>query len=722
MGISLSPHARLVLQKRYLQRDPSGNVIETPEALFERVAGCIAAVDTLFDPAADAARTREKFHRLMTSLWFLPNSPTLMNAGRPLGQLAACFVLPIDDTTDSIFDTLKHTAQIHKSGGGTGFSFSRLRPRNDIVASSAGVSSGPVAFMAVFDVVTETVKQGGTRRGANMGVLRVDHPDIEAFITAKTDFDRLTNFNLSVAITDSFMQALAQGAEYRLINPRNGQVAGSLPAQQVFDRIVDCAWRSGEPGVIFIDRINRDNPTPLLGVIEATNPCGEQPLLPYESCTLGSINLSAMVVKNEISWGRLKQTVRTGVHFLDNVIEANRYPLAIVEKMSRGNRKIGLGVMGFADMLIKLNIPYDSEAAVANAERLMAFISAEARQASADLARKRGNFPNYSGSRFDTPETPLARNATVTTIAPTGTISIIAATSSGIEPLFAVVHDRRVLDGETLYEVHPLFAQAARKLNFYSAEVIAEIARSGSLQGVSAVPDALKKVFRTSQDIAPEWHVRLQAAFQKSTENAVSKTVNFPAAASRAEIAEVFLAAYGSGCKGVTVYRYGSRDRQVLNIGKPEGERAQIAPRPRPERTHGVTERINTGCGKLYVTVNTDGQGLCEVFAKMGKTGGCASSQIEASGRLISLALRSGVKVESIVRQLSGIRCPAPAWQNNKMVLSCPDAIAQVLGNVTGTEISAGDAMMGTCPDCGGTLAHQEGCLICHVCGFSKCG
>ncbi|MGB8721109.1 MAG: vitamin B12-dependent ribonucleotide reductase [Desulfobacterales bacterium] len=722
MGISLSPHARLVLQKRYLQRDPSGNVIETPEALFERVAGCIAAVDTLFDPAADAARTREKFHRQMTSLRFLPNSPTLMNAGRPLGQLAACFVLPIEDTTDSIFDTLKHTAQIHKSGGGTGFSFSRLRPRNDIVASSAGVSSGPVAFMAVFDVVTETVKQGGTRRGANMGVLRVDHPDIEAFITAKTDFDRLTNFNLSVAITDSFMQALAQGAEYRLINPRNGQVAGSLPAQQVFDRIVDCAWRSGEPGVIFIDRINRDNPTPLLGVIEATNPCGEQPLLPYESCTLGSINLSAMVVKNEISWGRLKQTVRTGVHFLDNVIEANRYPLAIVEKMSRGNRKIGLGVMGFADMLIKLNIPYDSEAAVANAERLMAFISAEARQASADLARKRGNFPNYSGSRFDTPETPLARNATVTTIAPTGTISIIAATSSGIEPLFAVVHDRRVLDGETLYEVHPLFAQAARKLNFYSAEVIAEIARSGSLQGVSAVPDALKKVFRTSQDIAPEWHVRLQAAFQKSTENAVSKTVNFPAAASRTEIAEVFLAAYGSGCKGVTVYRYGSRDRQVLNIGKPEGERAQIAPRPRPERTHGVTERINTGCGKLYVTVNTDGQGLCEVFAKMGKTGGCASSQIEASGRLISLALRSGVKVESIVRQLSGIRCPAPAWQNNKMVLSCPDAIAQVLGNVTGTEISAGDAMMGTCPDCGGTLAHQEGCLICHVCGFSKCG
>jgi len=722
MGISLSPHARLVLQKRYLQRDPSGNVIETPEALFERVAGCIAAVDTLFDPAADAARTREKFHRLMTSLRFLPNSPTLMNAGRPLGQLAACFVLPIDDTTDSIFDTLKHTAQIHKSGGGTGFSFSRLRPRNDIVASSAGVSSGPVAFMAVFDVVTETVKQGGTRRGANMGVLRVDHPDIEAFITAKTDFDRLTNFNLSVAITDSFMQALAQGAEYRLINPRNGQVAGSLPAQQVFDRIVDCAWRSGEPGVIFIDRINRDNPTPLLGVIEATNPCGEQPLLPYESCTLGSINLSAMVVKNEISWGRLKQTVRTGVHFLDNVIEANRYPLAIVEKMSRGNRKIGLGVMGFADMLIKLNIPYDSEAAVANAERLMAFISAEARQASADLARKRGNFPNYSGSRFDTPETPLARNATVTTIAPTGTISIIAATSSGIEPLFAVVHDRRVLDGETLYEVHPLFAQAARKLNFYSAEVIAEIARSGSLQGVSAVPDALKKVFRTSQDIAPEWHVRLQAAFQKSTENAVSKTVNFPAAASRAEIAEVFLAAYGSGCKGVTVYRYGSRDRQVLNIGKPEGKRAQIAPRPRPERTHGVTERINTGCGKLYVTVNTDGQGLCEVFAKMGKTGGCASSQIEASGRLISLALRSGVKVESIVRQLSGIRCPAPAWQNGKMVLSCPDAIAQVLGNVTGTEISAGDTMMGTCPDCGGTLAHQEGCLICHVCGFSKCG
>lgn len=722
MGIPLSPHAKLVLQKRYLQRDPDGNTIETPEALFERVAACVAAVDTRFDPAADAAGTRERFYRLMASLQFLPNSPTLMNAGRPLGQLAACFVLPIDDDTDSIFETLKHTAQIHKSGGGTGFSFSRLRPRNDIVASSAGVSSGPVAFMAVFDVVTETVKQGGTRRGANMGVLRVDHPDIEAFITAKTDFERLTNFNLSVAITDSFMQALAQGKEYRLINPRNGQVSNSLPAQQVFDRIVDCAWRSGEPGVIFIDRINRDNPTPLLGAIEATNPCGEQPLLPYESCTLGSINLSAMVVKNQISWGRLKQTVRTAVHFLDNVVEANRYPLTIIEKMSRGNRKIGLGVMGFADMLIKLNIAYDSEAAVAKAERLMAFIAAQARQASADLARKRGNFPNYPGSRFDTPETPLRRNATVTTIAPTGTLSMIAATSSGIEPLFAVVHDRRVLDGETLYEVHPLFAQAARKQKFYSQRVIAEIARSGSLQGVSEVPDTLKKVFRTAQDIAPEWHVRLQAAFQQHTDNAVSKTVNFPAAASRTEIAQVFLAAYSSGCKGVTVYRYGSRDRQVLNIGEADGERPQIAPRPRPERTRGVTERISTGCGKLYVTVNTDGEGLCEVFAKMGKTGGCASSQIEAAGRLISLALRSGIKVESIVRQLSGIRCPAPAWQNGKMVLSCPDAIAQVLGNVTGTETWAGEAMMGACPDCGGTLTHQEGCLMCPACGFSKCG
>ncbi|MCG6905063.1 MAG: vitamin B12-dependent ribonucleotide reductase [Desulfobacteraceae bacterium] len=722
MGISLSPHAKLVLQKRYLRRDPGGKTIETPEALLDRVATCVAAVETRFDPAADIAGTRDRFYRLMASLRFLPNSPTLMNAGRPLGQLAACFVLPIEDDTDSIFETLKHTAQIHKSGGGTGFSFSRLRPANDVVSSSAGVSSGPVAFMAVFDVVTETVKQGGTRRGANMAVLRVDHPDIEAFITAKTDFDRLTNFNLSVAMTDSFMQALAQGGEHRLINPRNGQVTNSLPAQQIFDRIVDCAWRSGEPGVIFIDRINRDNPTPQLGAIEATNPCGEQPLLPYESCTLGSINLSAMVVKNEISWGRLKQTVRTAVHFLDNVVEVNRYPLAVIEKMSLGNRKIGLGVMGFADMLIKHNIPYDSEEALAQAERLMAFITAEARQASAELARRRGNFPNYPGSRFDTPETPLMRNATVTTIAPTGSLSIIAGTSSGIEPLFAVAHDRRVLDGETLHEVHPLLAQAARKQNFHSAELIAEIARSGSLQGISGVPDEVKKVFRTAQDIAPEWHVRLQAAFQKHTDNAVSKTVNVPATASRAEIAQVFLAAYRSGCKGVTVYRYGSRGRQVLNIGQPDGERPAIAPRPRPERTRGVTERITTGCGKLYVTVNTDGQGLCEVFAKMGKTGGCASSQIEAAGRLISLALRSGIKVESVVRQLSGIRCPAPAWQNGQMVLSCPDAIAQVLGNVTGAEIPAEGSMMGACPDCGAALTHQEGCLMCPACGFSKCG
>ena len=722
MGISLSPHARLVLQKRYLQRDANGKTIETPEALFGRVADCIAAVDSRFDPGADIPKTRDRFYRMMASRHFLPNSPTLMNAGRPLGQLAACFVLPIEDTTDSIFDTLKHTAQIHKSGGGTGFSFSRLRRRNDIVSSSAGVSSGPVAFMSVFDVVTETVKQGGTRRGANMGVLRVDHPDIEEFIAAKTDFARLTNFNLSVAVTDAFMQALERGEEYRLINPRTGQVAGSLPARDIFDRIVDCAWRSGEPGVIFIDRINRDNPTPQLGAIDATNPCGEQPLLAYESCTLGSINLSAMVVKNDIAWGRLKQTVHRGVHFLDNVIEANRYPLEAIEKMSKGNRKIGLGVMGFADMLIKLNIPYDSEAAFEKAEGVMAFISAEARRASAGLARKRGNFPNYPQSRFNTTETPLVRNATVTTIAPTGTISIIAGTSSGIEPLFAVVHDRRVLDGENLYEVHPLFEKAAKKGNFFSEGLIAEIARSGSLQGISAVPEAVKTVFRTSQDIDPQWHVRIQAAFQKSTDNAVSKTVNFPAEATREDVAAVFLSAYRSGCKGVTVYRYGSRDRQVLNLAKPEGERAEIAPRPRPARTRGVTERINTGCGKLYVTVNTDGEGLCEVFAKMGKTGGCASSQIEAAGRLISLALRSGIKVESIVRQLSGIRCPSPAWQNGKMVLSCPDAIAQVLGNVTGTEILPAEAMMGTCPDCGGTLAHEEGCLICHACGFSKCG
>ena len=721
MTASLSKNAKIVLEKRYLKKDQTGNIIETPEDLFARVAGSIAAADTQFDSNADVKVTKKKFLKLLSRLWFLPNSPTLMNAGRSLGQLAACFVLPIDDSMESIFETLKHTAMIHKSGGGTGFSFSRIRPENDVVLSTAGISSGPISFMSVFDVATETVKQGGTRRGANMGVLRVDHPDIETFIESKNDYTRLNNFNISVALTNRFMTALEKDAEYDLINPRTGKSVQCTAAKKIFAAIVRSAWQTGEPGVIFIDRINEKNPVPNLGEIEATNPCGEQPLLPNESCTLGSINLSKMVTDEKLNLNRLKKTVHDAVHFLDNVIEVNKYPLPIIETMSKATRKIGLGVMGFADMLIKMGIPYDSDAAVSEAEKIMALITEESRNASAALAKNRGNFPQYKGSVFDTDSTPFMRNATTTTIAPTGTISIIAGTSSGIEPIFAVAHVRRVLDGKTLPEMHPLFIQIARKERFFGKGLAAEIAKIGSVQHVATVPESIKGLFRASHDISAEWHVKIQAAFQKYTDNAVSKTVNFPSDASLEDVERVYRLAFESGCKGVTIYRYGSRDKQVLNLGTENRESVMITPRPRPVRTQGVTERVSTGCGKLYVTVNSDEEGMCEVFAQMGKTGGCASSQIEAAGRLVSLALRSGVKPDAVVKQLIGIRCPSPAWQNGKMVLSCPDAMAHVLKNLTNSTFEEQSPMLGVCPECGNVMFHEEGCLICHTCGFSKC-
>jgi ribonucleoside-diphosphate reductase alpha chain len=731
MPLSLAQNALIVLKKRYLKKDGQGRPAETPEALFKRVAQSVASADTVFAPEAHVDKTARKFLKLMTSLDFMPNSPTLMNAGRRLGQLAACFVLPVEDSIDSIFESLRHAAIIHKSGGGTGFSFSRVRPENDEVMSTRGISSGPLSFMAVFDVATETVKQGGTRRGANMGILRVDHPDIENFIQSKVNLTRLNNFNISVAITASFMKALDKGKDYDLVNPRNGKVVKRISSKIIFDKIVRAAWQSGEPGIVFLDHINAANPTPDLGEIEATNPCGEQPLHPYESCNLGSINLSRMVSRQELNITRLQRTVRTAVHFLDNVIEINKYPLRRIETVSKRTRKIGLGVMGFADMLIKLGIAYDSKQAVEQAEQVMALILEEARNASAELAKERGNFPAYEGSVFDNPETPYMRNATVTTIAPTGTISIIGGCSSGVEPLFAIAYERRVLDGEVLYEIHPEFEKMAKKSGFYTKELAEQISETGSIQGFSTIPKKIRRLYVTAHDISPEWHVRIQAAFQKYTDNAVSKTVNFPHDATPEDVEKVYRLAYKSGCKGVTIYRYGSREAQVLNIGRGKAEEVAdkeavaappgIVPRVRPARTTGVTERINTGCGKLYVTINEDEQGICEVFAQMGKTGGCASCQIEAAGRLISLALRSGVKVEPVLKQMSGIRCPSPIWQNGKMVLSCPDAISQVIKNYTQMSTTDMPAMMGACPDCGGALEHEGGCLVCRSCGFSKC-
>ncbi len=1090
-----SRNALVVLRKRYLKKNDKYEPIETPEELLWRVANAVAKGDIPYEGEEGIQETALKFYNLMANLDFMPNSPTLMNAGRRLGQLSACFVLPVEDSIDSIFEAIKHAAMIHKSGGGTGFSFSRIRPESDKVLSTQGVASGPVSFMTVFDTATETIKQGGTRRGANMGILRVDHPDIEKFITCKTDNERLTNFNISVAITDEFMKALREDRDYELINPRTKECIGRLKARSVFNQIVDSAWSNGEPGIIFIDSMNRSNPTPKAGKIESTNPCvtaetfvmtgegprqvsdligrptslivdgqahavtaagffatgckpvvrlttregqrlrltadhkvlraaslsrheiakqwiaagelragdlivlhdhrslagwegmgslgegyllgllvgdgtlkedkailsvwkprqaindhggscgiggimaaaetfarelphrsdfkgwqavsgrneyrlslahirhlaldlgmtpgkktitptlektssefyrgflgglfdadgsvqgsqekgvsirlaqsdpnmleavqrmllrlgiastlyvnrrdagtsmlpdgrggqasyetkaqheliisndnlavfadhigfrdshkqqrllallaayrrrlnrerfvatiaevcpdgmeevfdvqvpginafdanglyvhncGEQPLLPYESCNLGSINLAHMVRGGQIDYERLQEVVHSAVHFLDNVIEINNYPLPIIEELTRANRKIGLGVMGFSDLLIALGIPYNSEQAVQAAEDVMAFIQKESKAASADLGLSRGNFPNYAGSVYDTPQTPHMRNATTTTIAPTGTISIISGCSSGIEPVFAISFVRKVLDNEELLEVHPLFEKTAKQKGFYSEELMKRIAEKGSIGSFKEIPEEVRRVFVVSHDVKPQWHIRIQAAFQKHTDNAVSKTINFPFTATVKDVEEAYLSAYDLGCKGLTIYRDGSRDVQVLNIQR-KPQYPQVEPRPRPDETTGITERINTGCGKLYVTINSDEYGFCEVFAQMGKAGGCAYSQIEATSRLISLALRSGVKVEAVVRQLMGIRCPSPVWKNGEQVVSCSDAIAKVLNHHAKTNVASATDEMGACPDCGAAVEHEGGCIVCRSCGFSRC-
>ncbi len=722
-NLPLTENALVVLARRYLKKDENGNVTEHPEEMFWRVARTIAEADRIHNPKANVDALAKTFYDMMARLEFMPNSPTLMNAGRELGQLSACFVIPIEDSMESIFDALKHAAIIHKTGGGTGFSFSKLRPENDLVKTTYGVSSGPVSFMQVFDVATETIKQGGTRRGANMGILRVDHPDIEKFIETKTYTDKLTNFNISVAMTDKFMQALKTDSDYELINPRTGEAVRNIKAKIIFDKIIEAAWQTGDPGLVFIDTINKYNPIPHVGQIEATNPCGEQMLLPYESCNLGSINLAKVIKDGKVDYKKLASLVDQSVHFLDNVIDVNKYPLPQIEEMTKLNRKIGLGVMGFADMLILMGIPYDSEEAIKVAEEVMAFIDKKAKKASQKLARKRGNFPNFKGSIYDQKGLKYMRNATVTTIAPTGTISIIAGCSSGIEPLFAISYTRKVLEGQELVEVHPIFLEWAKEEGFFSQTLIEELAQVGSLRKLkqNQIPEKIKKLFVTAHDIEPAWHVRLQAAFQRFTDNAVSKTINMRHDATIDDVRKVYLMAYEMDLKGITVYRDRSKEEQVLMVKKKEGARPLISPRRRPLRTKGVTERVNTGCGRLYVTVNYDEEGICEVFAHMGKAGGCAASQIEAIGRLISLALRSGVKLESVVKQLRGIRCPVPSWQQGKQVLSCADAIAQVLASLAHISYSEEGQITGACPDCGGILISEGGCQICRSCGFSRC-
>ncbi|MDD5027487.1 MAG: vitamin B12-dependent ribonucleotide reductase [Candidatus Omnitrophica bacterium] len=770
MDLKLSENALKVLQRRYLKKDEDGRIIETPEELFRRVASAIALAEKLYGKnEKEIQKLEDDFYRVMTAFEFLPNSPCLMNAGKDLGQLSACFVLPIDDSMESIFESLKITAMIHKSGGGTGFSFSRLRPKNAVVKTTGGIASGPISFMRVYDAATEAVKQGGTRRGANMGILRVDHPDVMEFSTCKENNRQITNFNISIAITDEFMRKLEQGRNYDLVDPHTHKPVKQVNSKEVFDLVVKQAHKNGEPGIIFIDRMNEFNPTPKLGKYESTNPCGEQVLLPYESCDLGSINLSVLCKKAgmryEIDWDRLKEVTHLAVHFLDNLIDVNKFPLPQIEKATKATRKVGLGVMGWASLLIRLNIPYNSDEAVALAEKIMSFILNEATRKSLELGSAKGTFPAFKGSIYDRKDgSTRMRNATLTTIAPTGTISIIAGPcSSGIEPLFAISYYRNVMDNDKLVEVEPLFEEVAKDRGFYSRELMEKIAESGSLQHIEGIPEDVKRVFVTAHDIAPEWHVRMQAAFQKYVHNATSKTINFPHEASIEDVRKAYLLSYKLGCKGITVYRDKSREEQVLNIGnseqKKDGQKQsaaapdfkkEIAPRPRPEVIIGTTTKVSTGCGNLYVTINVDEEGQpFELFTQMGKAGGCAASQLEAIGRLVSLGFRAGIEVKAIIEQLRNIRCPSPSWEKGQRIFSCADAIARVVerrlvnnkaakaalettpiamkhacdDEPASVDVSSdlrGD-IVGVCPDCGGALRHEEGCMKCYACGFSKC-
>ncbi len=846
----LSENAITVLERRYLVKDDELRPVETARELFWRVARAIGAVDLQYGASgAEALQSAERFYHIMASGQFEPNSPTLMNAGRPLGQLSACFVLPVEDSLEGIYTTLRNMALIHQSGGGTGFGFSRLRPSGDVVRSTMGVASGPVSFMEVYDASTEAVKQGGTRRGANMGILRVDHPDILKFISCKSDNNRVTNFNISVAVTDEFMRAVQADDEYDLISPRNREVVARLRAREVFDRIVEGAWANGEPGVFFVDQANYYNPVPHLGSYEATNPCGEQPLLPFDVCNLGSINLGAFVKEGIVDWDGLRQAVHTSTHFLDNVIDANRYPLPEITDLAQRIRRIGLGVMGWADMLARLAVPYGSDESFELAERVMQFVDEEAKVKSEQLAAQRGVFPEWERSIWG-PDASCARGATgnrvraerrlrncnLTTVAPTGTISIIADCSGGIEPLFAVAFMRNQA-GTLMPDVNGDFVALARRQGWYSDQLMERIACEGHIH-FEEVPEEVRRVFVTAHDVTPEQHVRMQAAFQRYVDSAISKTCNFPADASPGYVRAIYELAYELGCKGVTVYRDGSREGQVLSTGKTaeavvksfdsvrdvgsvsevgrKGEdvagdagvasgaelaslelaaenqqlRAELEllakdnerlrrelsakqgelmgkpfVRERPDKLRGVTRKMLSPLGTLYVTINEDEKGRpFEVFTTLGKAGGAAMADAEAISRLISLALRSGVPLSTICKQLRGISCDRAVGFGAKKILSMPDAVAlaieeylaekegeqQVLPLTdpkTGSKGNGGSqsaeppsisralfddptkhfgrdikAFIETCPDCGFSLQFAEGCMMCTACGYSECG
>ena len=838
--LSLSPNAITVLEKRYLIKDDAGQPVETAEDLFWRVARTIAEADRRYGVSVGAVEeVAQAFYGLMANRYFVPNSPTLMNAGRPLGQLSACFVLPVDDALSNgksgIYDTLRAMALVHQSGGGTGFSFSRLRPKNDIVRSTMGVASGPVSFMSLFDASTDVVKQGGTRRGANMGILRVDHPDIMEFVTCKDDTTKITNFNISVAVTDDFMAAVEADSMYDLHHPKTGKVVGQLNAREVWEKIIHGAWKTGEPGVFFVDKANYYNPVPHLGAYEATNPCGEQPLLPYDVCNLGSINLGAFVKDGEIDWDHLRLVVHLSTHFLENVIDANQYPLPEITELAQRIRRIGLGVMGLADLFVKLGIPYDSEEGVALGRRIQQFVDEEAKVESERLARDRGVFPEWERSIWGPDKTaargpkgervrPMRRlrNCNVTTVAPTGTISIIAGCSSGIEPLFAVAFMRNQA-GVLMPDVNEDFVAIAKAEGWHSEDLMHRIAEAGHIE-FPEVPGKWRRVFVTANHIKPEWHIRMQGAFQEYNDSAISKTCNFANDASEAYVEEIYRLAYSLNCKGVTVYRDGSRDMQVLSTGSiarkvqeqatssgkaearadlaqlagvaaASGDRAameavsdlkgQLAEleaendrlrravldleaenlqrrqkRSRPELLRGATRRLETPLGTLYVTITEDDRGQAfEVFMSLGKAGGALMADVEALGRLISLALRSGIPMKEIYRQLRGISSDRVIGLGPNKILSVPDAVGiaierwmqekqgiqqellpgapasaepapivaqrAAVAGLGGEQIVLGgmqETLSGACPDCGSQLEFAEGCMKCHVCGFSECG
>jgi ribonucleoside-diphosphate reductase alpha chain len=849
--VTLSANARTVLEKRYLVKDKSGKPVEKPEDMFWRVATVVAEADRRYGASDGAVQAvAEEFYFLMTQRRFEPNSPTLMNAGRPLGQLSACFVLPVDDSLSNgqsgIYDTLRSMALIHQSGGGTGFGFSRLRSRGAMVRSTTGVASGPVSFMQLYDASTDAVKQGGTRRGANMGILRVDHPDVMEFITCKEDLTKITNFNISVGVTSKFMEAVKADTDYDLFDQSTQKVTGQLRAREVWDKMIMGAWRTGEPGVFFIDEANRYNPVPHLGSYEATNPCGEQPLLPYDVCNLGSVNVGHYVINGVMDWDAFKRDIALSTHFLDNIIDVNKYPLPEIDALSKRIRRIGLGVMGFADMLVRLGIPYDSAEGVEMGRKVMEFLDVEAKKESERLARERGPFPEWAQSIFGPDETcardengqrirpsQLLRNCNVTTVAPTGTISIIAGCSSGLEPLFAVAFMRNQA-GVMMPDVNEDFVGIAKSEGWYSEELMERIAKTGSVRHAE-VPARWQAVFNTANNITPEYHIRMQAAFQEFCDSAISKTTNFGHAATVDDVRAIYEMAYDMKCKGVTVYRDGSRDNQVLSTGATEGaaakredakanaaggdasksEKADVAvlkreigelqgtlaelqneldrtkkalfsaeaesasrraKRARPDVMRGTTIRKETPLGVMFVNITEDEKGQpFELFLNLGKAGGSAMADAEAIGRLVSLALRSGIPLMEIHRQLRGISSDRAVGLGPNKVLSMPDAVGLALEKwwrdkqgvqqdllaggstvpfqspvsslqppsltpASGVPITrppaggeqmqpqiefgngGGEVFMGTCPDCGSQLEFAEGCVKCHVCGFSECG